>query len=232
MEKRSSILKIYWLIIFLALIAGLMAVFQKGNISRLDKHVYLSFLAAALGVWVYLGLRAVIFRRKLVYFIQRLLENQYQAGIKINPMFNDEIAWIEKLINKLADQLRKYDELQIDRISALSRIIDNIFHNVKEGIILYNSSGKVFQFNPAAQSFFQVEQENFSYDSLANQEANREFIRLLKEAIDQGKTARDAKVMLELPIRLSRRDVRLAIIPLKDKNENVESAIIFFAPES
>lgn len=229
MEKKNNIIKIFWLIIFSALVLAAMVLLQTKDILRSDKYIYLSLLVAAFLGWGYVGLRVVIFRRKLAYFIQRILENQYQTGIKINPIFNDEITWLEKNINKLVDQLRKYDELQIDRISALVRTIDNILPNVKEGIILYNLNDKVFQINPVVQAFFQVELGNFSYDSLAKQETNNDFILLLKESIEQGKTVRNVKVTLELPIRLSRKDVVLTIIPIKDKNECVELVIMFLS---
>jgi hypothetical protein len=227
MEKKNNALKIFWLIIPVALVLGMVAVFDKKSRSLWDSYLFTSLLAAALCAWGYLSFRVIIFRRKLVYFIKRILGNEYQSGIKINPGFSDEITCIEKLVNMMADQLRSYDQLQIDKICALTRALDIVYHNVKDGIIVYNKDKNNFQINPVVQQFFEVEQENFSYDSLAKQEANRDFIAKLKEAIDQGKSCRDLNLVLELPIRQSKRELQLTIIPIKDKNELVELAVIF-----
>jgi len=226
MEKKNNILKIFWLIIPVALVLGLVAVFDKKSRSFLDSCFFVSLLAVALCSWLYISLRVMFFRRKLVYFIKRILENEYQSGVKVNPKFSDEITGMEKLINMMADQLRSYDQLQTDKISALTRAIDIVYHNVKEGIIVYTKDRKTFQVNPRLQQLFEVEQENFSYDSLAKQETNRDFIAKLKEAIDQGRTFHELDLVLELPIRQSKRQLRLTIIPVKDKNESVELAII------
>lgn len=226
MEKKNNALKIFWLIIPIALALGLTAIFDKKNLTASDIYLFALFLTLGLCAWVYVSFRAINFRKKLVYFIKRILENEYHSGIKINPKLNDEITGLEKLVNMMADQLRSYDELQVDKISALNRAIDIIYHNVKQGLILYDLTKKSFQINPAVQAVYEVEQENFSYDSLAKQEPNREFISLLQDSVGQGKITRDQNVTLELPIRQSKRDLRLTIIPIKDKNEIVELAVI------
>jgi hypothetical protein len=226
MEKKNSILKIIWAIIPAALAAGLMAVSREKSFSVPETYIFYLLSSAGICAWGYVSFRAVFFRRKLVYFIQKIMENDYQSGVKTSPGSFDEISSLERMVNKMADQLRAYDQLQIDKISALTRAIDIIYHNVKEGIIVYTIDKKSFQVNPVVQRFFEVEQENFSYDSLAKQEANKDFILMLKEAIEKGKSTRDAILALELPIRQSRRQVRLTIIPIKDKNEIVELAII------
>ena len=226
MEKKNNTLKIIWAIIPAALAVGFMAVSREKSFSAPETYIFYLLSSAGICAWGYVTFRAVFFRRKLVCFIQKILENDYQAGVKTHPGFSDEISRLEELVNRMADQLRVYDQLRIDKISALTRAIDIIYHNVKEGIIVYTIDKKSFQVNPVVQRFFEVEQENFSYDSLAKQEANRDFILMLKDAIEKGKSTHDAILALELPIRQSRRQVRLTIIPIKDKNEIVELAII------
>ncbi len=215
-----------WTVIFVSLVAGLVAASRAKSFTPAQS--YLFYLISALGIcsWVYFTFRAVFFRRKLVCFIQKILENDYQSGVSSHPGSFDEIARLEKLVNKMADQLRVYDQLQIDKISALTKAIDIIYNNVKEGIIVYTEDKKTFQVNPVVQRLFEVEQENFSYDSLAKQEVNRDFISRLKEVIDHGRTFHQENLVLELPIRQSRRQLQLTMIPIKDKNEIVELAII------
>ncbi len=227
MKSISYTLKIFWVFILLSLLMGLVILFKKEALSFPDIYFFSFFVAAGLCSWMYITFRVAGFYGKFLQFIKKIMENEYKAGIKASPLFDDELSVAEDRINKLADQLRQYNELQVDRISALSRAIDNIYRNVQEGIIVYSIEKKAFQVNPAVQSIYEVNHENFSYDSLAKQELNKNFILLLKKAVEEGRVIRDEKIQLELPIRQARRELFVTIIPIKDKNEIVELAIIF-----
>ncbi len=227
MKRVSYTLQIFWGFILLSLFMGVVILFKKETLSFYDIFFFSFFLVAGLCSWVYITFRVAGFQGKLARFIKKIMENEYQAGMKVSPLFDDELSVTENSINKMADQLRIYDELQVDRVSALYRAIDNIYRNVKEGIIVYSVEKKAFQVNPAVQAIYEVKHENFSYDSLAKQESNKNFILLLKKAVEEGRVIRDEKIQLELPIREARRELFVTIIPVKDKNEIVELAIMF-----
>lgn len=227
MKRVSCTLRIFWVIILLALLTGLFTLLEKETFSFLDISLFSFFAVAGLCAWWYITFRVAEFHIKLSRFIKKIMENEYQAGMKVSPLFDDELSVAENIINKMADRLRIYDELQVDRVSALSRAIDNIYRNVKEGIIVYSIEKKAFQVNPAVQAIYEINHENFSYDSLAKHEPNKDFILLLKKAVEESRIIRDEKVQLELPIRQTRRELIVTIIPIKDKNEIVELAIMF-----
>ncbi|MBN2058279.1 MAG: PAS domain-containing protein [Candidatus Saganbacteria bacterium] len=186
----------------------------------------LLFLLALLS-WLYLGLRVLVFRRQLVNFLRRILANDYSTGVRGGIWLGDEAADLGQLINKMADQLRAYDKLRMEKIALFHRAIDLIFRHVKEGMILVDVDRESLLLNPAVQEIFGIDQEKLSFDSIQKQENNKEFNKLFKQAVEQGKLIETCVVDLQLPIRNSRQNVCIRIVPLKDEAEKVRLAMIF-----
>lgn len=91
---------------------------------------------------------------------------------------------------------------------------------------------ETFKLNPAAQSLFDIDQGNFSFDSIEKQEKNKEFTELFNYVVKKGKVPQEDKVTIQLPIRNSQKEVYVKIIPIKDSEENVKLAIIFISANS
>ncbi|GEM_PF-938335 len=197
---------------------------------RSNPYLFYCLLVAgilACGIAAYLTVKALLFRRKLLACIRHLLANEYQTGMRVARGPCDEIVRFEKRINSMVDQLRVYNSLQIERISALNKSIDIVYRNIAEGIIIAYPDKREFRLNPAVQRMFQVEQEVITFDAIEKQPGNRRFVALFKEAVEMRKVITEGIVTLELPIRQSSLNVMVEIIPVKDKGESVALAIIF-----
>jgi nitrogen fixation/metabolism regulation signal transduction histidine kinase len=225
MSKHT--MKILWLFVVLSFAAVCQVIF--GRIKLSPPAVYLYYFAFAAGFlsWLYLTLRIFSFRQNLIRFVRRILANEYEAGIKISHLCEDEVSALSRQINKMAEQLVVYDGLQRDRISVMTRALDIVCHTVKSGIVIFDINKNEFRFNPGVQAVFEVEQEAIAYEAIALQPGNREFVRVLKSAIEKGAIVSNVRVSLELPVRKTQRDLFISITPVKDKNEAVDLAIIF-----
>ena len=179
--------------------------------------------------WLIISIRTLIFKKKLVVFIKRLIAGDYQAGIKLRFKSEDEITRLVNLINKLGDQLRVYDDLRSQNVSLNYRALDIIFTTVKEGLIIADVGKRTLRFNLAAQSIFDVEIENIMFDTMERQTENRQFYELLKDTIERTKYYKKCDVIIKLPIRNLTRKLNITVFPLKDKAENVKLIIIFLS---
>jgi len=225
MSKHT--MKILWLFVILSFAAAYQVIFGRVKLSHPAVYLYYFVFAAGFVSWVYFTVRIFSFRQKLALFVKRIIANEYKAGIKISHFCEDEVSVISRQINKMADQLVVYDGLQRDRISVITRALDIVYHTVKEGIVIFDAKKNEFRFNPIMQSVFEVEQETVSYEAISLQPGNREFVSVLRSAIEKGAVVANARVRLELPVRQTHRELVISINPVKDRNEAVDMAIIF-----
>lgn len=197
--------------------------FGRGAPNLLFMLVNLLFILTG----TYLTLRLWFFRKRLVNFFRHLLSGDYTTGIKTIPWLEDEISALTRLANRVADQLRIYDELRADRTGLSYRALDVVFRTVQEGVIIANMEKSTFRLNPAVQSMFGVNQESFGFESIENQKENTRFVRTFMLTTLKDGVAREGKSVLRLPGPGLKRDVRFRIVPLKDKSEKVRLAMIF-----
>ncbi len=86
---------------------------------------------------------------------------------------------------------------------------------------------EVFILNPAIRKIFEVEQETMTFDSMEKQKENLEFYDLFKDVANSSKVAKEADIVLQVPIRETKRFLHIKLLPIKDKNENVKIILIF-----
>lgn len=224
---RNAI-KILWFIL-LAIILTCFSELYKVHISsaRLISYSYILLFVLGLISWLYITWRILAFWKKLAVFLEHILANEYETGIKIDFTVEDEVTRLEKLVNKVSDQLRAYDNLRVERISSLNDQVSVLIRNAKEGIIVVDIDKQAFELNPVVQSMFEMEREFISFDSIKSLEENKKFIELFENCVEKDKVIKEGNVPLQFPIRNTIRQVYVKIFPLKDNDENVKRAIIF-----
>jgi hypothetical protein len=227
MKIKKNMLKVVTLVLFFSFIGWYLALFKVIVFSFKLYYLFAVLFVINFLAWAGLAYRVISFKKKLAIFVREVTENEYRSRIKESTLFGDELTRLESQINKMAAVLERYDQLQQDRIFVLKRIADITYHRISEGIMIFDKQLKVFRLNPRVLALFEVEQENILYDAIVKQDSNREFIGLVKETVDNGKTIENEIVSLELPIRQSKRRISVTMIPVKNKDERVESTIIF-----
>lgn len=226
MIKKHSLM-ITWMLTLAGFAAGFAALLRLLDHRQPAFYVYAGLAAAVCAGWIAVSLRVVLFRRKLLRFLRCLLNNDYRFECGVSLGRNDEVSGLELLMRRLGQQLRAYDHLQSETISALNRSLDALYRHVSDGIILAHVDQRVFKLNPVVQGMFQVEQETITFDAIEKQPENRGFCALLDDAVRRSKVLVEGKVALQLPIRNSRLDLFVEIVPIKDQQEKVRLAMIF-----
>ncbi|RJO65554.1 MAG: PAS domain-containing protein [Candidatus Omnitrophota bacterium] len=224
---RTNLIKIFWLSLLVCLSLGYYLLFRMYRFSGPLYEVLLALFVLAVIFWLYIAIRVLIVRKKIVLVLKRILFNEYETGIRVSERIDDEVTHLERLINRTCEQLRVYDALRVERIDLISRAMDTVYHHIQEGIIIADLEKKNLRANPAAREIFGIEQETITFESIEKQERNRDFMEFFKNAVEREKILKEGVVTLQMPIRNASRQVALKIFPLKDKEETVKLAVIF-----
>jgi PAS domain-containing protein len=222
-------LKISWLIVFAALIAGYARLLDSVDSYEVFLPLFLVLMLAVVSL-VYIAKRFLLFRANLTRVFRMLISGNYEVGLNPSGAFKDEFESLQQLIAKFLDQLREYDRLRAERISLTNRFLTLLYNSVQEGVVIVNMDKEIFQCNPAVQALFGIKQETFTFDSMRQQKDNHSLMRLLVNATEIKKIPQEGTARVQMPVQSQPKDVFMRIIPLKDKDEKVKMAFIFVSP--
>lgn len=187
-------------------------------------------LLVSAGLWTFLSARAFILFRRVRSFMEHLLVNDFETGIRTGGLLRDEIHSLGRLVDRVASQLRTYDAIYGDLVRLLNRQIEAILKNTETPVLVADLHGMVFTANPAMQRLFDVSQESFSFDSIRKQEGNERFFSaFVRSAVRDGIPV-EGTATLQLPVRESRRTVSFRITPIRDGREKTQVAVIVISP--
>ena len=220
-------LKIAWGCLIGCLALSILVVLEFVNTGRVEVFFLLAFLVAGCGALAFLGLRFRFFRKRLETFIGHLLAGKYDASMRVSRRIDDELTRLERLLNKLAGQLRSYDELFAERVSMSHRAFELLFRMTDQGVIMADAEKKIFRFNPPALGLFGLEQRVFSFDAIEKLPANDDFSKQFRQVLEENKLPMETTVTLQIPVRNEQRRFRAKLVPLKDYEERVLLVMIF-----
>jgi len=113
----------------------------------------------AVGISVFASWR---FTKYILEPAEKLTETVRQIGegkldLKINVLSNDEIGELSHEFNKMTERLRRYEEMNIDRIIAEKKKSESIVESIADPIIVTDQDHRIILINRGAQELFCVE---------------------------------------------------------------------------
>ncbi len=185
-------------------------------------------LAAAGGA--FLSLRVFILLKRIRNFLDHLLRNDYETGMKTRGLISDEIQSIYQRANKAASQLGEYERLCSDRIRLQKAQLDILMRTSPNAFMIGDMKAMSFRINPAMKRLFGIEQDSFSFESIQKQDGNERFFRKFLVATLRSGFPHEGTAVLQLPLRESRREITFRIVPIKDSTEKTAFALVFIEP--
>ena len=212
---QKHLFKIAWACLLLSFILSILYLRGIRNTGTAGFMVIEGLFVAGMSALAFLTLRIVLFRRKLVRFVNHLLAGNYEAGLQESLHISDETTRVEKLLNKLADQLRTYDKLFAERVSMSHRALELLYRTTDQPVIMADMDKRQFRFNPPAVELFGVDQKSFSFDAIEKLPANVAFVRQFHKTAEDQKVPVEKTMTLQIPVRNEQRTLRLRLVPLK-----------------
>jgi two-component system, NtrC family, sensor histidine kinase KinB len=119
-----------------------------------------SLIAVALAIFA-----SAQFTKSLVEPAERLTETVRNIGrgrldLKIDVLTNDEFGELSREFNKMTERLRKFEELNIEKILEEKQKSETLVQNISDAIIVCDKQNRVILINDAARKLFNVKKEN------------------------------------------------------------------------
>jgi NtrC-family two-component system sensor histidine kinase KinB len=119
-----------------------------------------SLIAVALAIFA-----SAQFTKSLVEPAERLTETVRNIGrgrldLKIDVLTNDEFGELSREFNKMTERLRKFEELNIEKILEEKQKSETLVQNISDAIIVCDKENRIILINDAARKLFNVKKEN------------------------------------------------------------------------
>ncbi len=190
-------------------------------------HLLLGFSLLA---WIFLSMRALSLFTRTRGFLDHILRNDYETGMKEDSWLHDEVRQIGRLGNRASEQLRIYDRTCSERIKLLNRQIEILLRSCSDCVMIADMDRMSFHINPALAAMYGIAHQSFSFESVQNQDGNEKFFRAFLMSTLRDEVPLRGEASLQFPARESRRDVSFDIIPIKDSSEKTSLALILVSP--
>ncbi len=146
---------------------------------------------------------------------RQIVQGDFQ--VKIRPQTRDEVSELAQYFNQMVSQLgMTVSELKSEKLQ-----LDSIVSNMKEGVIAFNSGGKILLANESAKKMFGLENNigrQMYYENLRHPQLNE----LLRQALDFQNNA-SAEISLGYP---EEKILLTEVLALKGAQENQVAVIL------
>jgi two-component system sensor histidine kinase NblS len=189
-------------------------------------------IAVFISIWVLVILGGVINALTITKPIKELLVGvkQIAAGNfkqRINLPFGGELKELIFSFNEMAERLERYEEQNIEELTAEKAKLDTLVSTIADGAILIDNDMKVILVNPTAQRIFGWETVDIVGHNLLNQLSNSvqmEISRSLYQMATAEIESAEFRLFLNQP---AKRTIRLLLTTVQDlQKENVKGIAI------
>jgi NtrC-family two-component system sensor histidine kinase KinB len=125
------------------------------------------------------------FAKHVIEPAERLTKTVNKIGrgrldLKIDVHTQDEIGELSREFNKMTERLRKFEEMNIEKILLEKQKSETIVENISDAIIVCDASEKILMMNTSAETLFKVERSSFLGKSLEEVTLDSRIIDILK----------------------------------------------------
>jgi len=151
--------------------------------ANLIRYTYLQIIAISLIAFFLAFYLAKSISRPLLDLsrgAKRVAERDFSAPVRVKS--KDEIGDLADVFNSMMEEMKKYDQMQADKLDAL------VF-SIKDGLVMIDHSEKIILANEMARSILSLGNEcigNFIQDATGNQIARDAFKKLLSEEKEEN----------------------------------------------
>lgn len=176
---------------------------------------------------LYLPRKIVVPLRKLTNLIKRAQEGDFRINVDVTS--NDEIGELSRIINRMMDQIRVFDDLKGRQITEERRRLEVLSNLLRDGVILVDRDGRICCINPAALDFFGLSQSDVEGRSLKEIPLDEPIRQALLRSVDAHERFHDSVIAL-MPADSGTqiRRISLSTAFVRDENGEIMSIVGVF----
>ena len=123
---------------------------------------------------------------RLTAALGALAQGSYDVQVPVHG--NDELAALARQLNIMAQELKKYDALNIGKILAEKSKIEALIQSVDEGIVIADGNLLISGINPMAADIFQVHKDEATGKHVLEIVRDERLLELMQRALETGIT--------------------------------------------
>ncbi|OGS17737.1 MAG: hypothetical protein A3J83_01965, partial [Elusimicrobia bacterium RIFOXYA2_FULL_40_6] len=120
---------------------------------------------------------------ELIKSANRIANHDFSTTVNLKT--NDELNDLITTFNVMTGELRRYEEMQVDKLVAEKTKTDAVIFSIADGIIMTDYDGKILLANHQARNMFNVSQENLEgqvlWDYLTDRKIADTFTEIIRE---------------------------------------------------
>jgi PAS domain S-box-containing protein len=207
--KRNSLFnKLFILTIlvaFLPLCVSWLYFFYEGNgiLRGFDKDLPFVFYGLLALAFILAGIGAYYFSksisRPITHFIKSATEiarGNFSHQVKVES--NDEIGRLARIFNYMTKELRRLNEMNLNKIINEKNKTQTILRNIADGVVVTDPKNKIILINTVAEEWFGLRGNTVVDQPVENYIKNRELIRFIR---DCKKSPRRKCQSIEIPLK-------------------------------
>lgn len=138
----------------------------------------LAFILAALGTYYF----SKSISRPITHFIKSATEiARGNFSHKITIESNDEIGRLAKIFNYMTKELRRLNEMNLNKIINEKNKTGTILRNIADGVIVTDPLDKIILINSIAEEWFRLKGKTVVEQSIENIIENRKLVRFIRD---------------------------------------------------
>ena len=224
---KQNRLKLFALASLACLVAAqIIAALVGGNT---ETPMYAAILLSVLGItlMLYLLIRFDNFTKKLQRLLRLLLSGKYEAALKPDTRWPDEITGIEEQLNQFTEQLRAYDTLRADRVRRSRLLINALLADAPVPLMIVDTERKTLRCNPIMQSVLNAAQPALPLATLSEITANQPFLEMLNKAANQDKRTQQGTIQMQSPVTNASVTIKAKMVPIAGRDGTITEVVVF-----
>jgi PAS domain S-box-containing protein len=150
--------------------------------------LFASLLALGLSI-----MTMIQFTKRIIEPAEQLTETVHQIGrgqldLKIDIRTNDEVGELSREFNKMTERLRKFEELNIEKILIEKQKSETIVESISDAIIVCDSASRIQVMNRSAEELLSVREEEILGKEIHSGIADERLLNMLKNPADPSIT--------------------------------------------
>jgi two-component system, NtrC family, sensor histidine kinase KinB len=185
-----------------------------------NKTAYVVMIASLIALALSVGAAAWL-TRVLITPAENLTARVKQIGagrvdLKIDVLSDDEIGQLSREFNKMTERLRRFEQLNIDRILAEKRKSEAIVASISDGIIVTDAGMGIVHINTVVASLFGTGTDEAVGMPVAQVVDDERTLTLIREGMSEAAGAGDRPHFLQFEREGRRLYFRPRVTPLRD----------------
>lgn len=198
--------------------------------SDISNQATIAVLGAALLAIVLSIVASWQFSQYIIEPAERLTDTVRKIGrgyldVRADINSNDEIGELSREFNRMAERLKKYDEINIEKLISEKRKSETIAGTISDPIVVADQDGKIVLMNQLAEELFNVTEEAVIGKEFREVLSNSELSGYMNRSL-QGKSLTNIPPYFELRFEGEDRYFRIKLNSSKDKSGKVTGVIL------